>query len=89
MSHHAGRGGRPEAMAMPEGKNRTMAIRDALADVDDMDKPAIYNKLEYTTLKRWRGSYKWLRIKRLYNSLLLWGRGQDYRNLGGLPPRNL
>lgn len=28
---------------------------------------AIYNKVEYTTFRNWRGSYKWLRIKRAYN----------------------
>jgi 2-polyprenyl-6-hydroxyphenyl methylase/3-demethylubiquinone-9 3-methyltransferase len=28
---------------------------------------AIYNRLEYDTLKEWRGSYKWLRVKQLYN----------------------
>jgi 2-polyprenyl-6-hydroxyphenyl methylase/3-demethylubiquinone-9 3-methyltransferase len=28
---------------------------------------AIYNKVEYRTLKHWRGSYGWLRIKRTYN----------------------
>jgi 2-polyprenyl-6-hydroxyphenyl methylase/3-demethylubiquinone-9 3-methyltransferase len=28
---------------------------------------AIYNKIEYNTLKHWRGSYMWLRIKRAYN----------------------
>lgn len=29
---------------------------------------AIYNKQEYRTLKRWRGSYHWLRVKKRYNS---------------------
>jgi SAM-dependent methyltransferase len=28
---------------------------------------AIYNKVEYRTLKAWRGSYGWLRLKRTYN----------------------
>jgi 2-polyprenyl-3-methyl-5-hydroxy-6-metoxy-1,4-benzoquinol methylase len=28
---------------------------------------AIYNRLEFNTLKSWRGSHKWLRIKRSYN----------------------
>ena len=28
---------------------------------------AIYNKLEYSTFKHWRGSHRWLRIKRTYN----------------------
>jgi len=28
---------------------------------------AIYNKFEYSTLRQWRGSYKWLKIKRFYN----------------------
>lgn len=28
---------------------------------------AIYNRLQYDTLTKWRGSHKWLRIKRLYN----------------------
>lgn len=28
---------------------------------------AIYNKLEYDTFKSWRGSYRWLRLKRAYN----------------------
>jgi 2-polyprenyl-3-methyl-5-hydroxy-6-metoxy-1,4-benzoquinol methylase len=28
---------------------------------------AIYNRLEFNTLKSWRGSHKWLRIKRAYN----------------------
>ena len=28
---------------------------------------AIYNKVEFDTLRSWRGSYKWLRIKRAYN----------------------
>jgi 2-polyprenyl-6-hydroxyphenyl methylase/3-demethylubiquinone-9 3-methyltransferase len=28
---------------------------------------AIYNRVEFDTLTKWRGSQKWLRIKRLYN----------------------
>jgi 2-polyprenyl-6-hydroxyphenyl methylase/3-demethylubiquinone-9 3-methyltransferase len=28
---------------------------------------AIYNKLEYSTFKQWRGSHKWFRIKQTYN----------------------
>jgi SAM-dependent methyltransferase len=28
---------------------------------------AIYNKVEYRTLKAWRGSHGWLRLKRAYN----------------------
>ncbi|HEU4652532.1 MAG TPA: class I SAM-dependent methyltransferase [Steroidobacteraceae bacterium] len=28
---------------------------------------AIYNKVESDTLRQWRGSYRWLRIKRAYN----------------------
>jgi 2-polyprenyl-6-hydroxyphenyl methylase/3-demethylubiquinone-9 3-methyltransferase len=49
--------------------NMWQAIRNAAA----LTRPggrfaiAIYNKLEYVTLRRWRGSHKWLRVKRFYN----------------------
>jgi 2-polyprenyl-3-methyl-5-hydroxy-6-metoxy-1,4-benzoquinol methylase len=50
--------------------NMWQAVRNAATLVRPEGKfaLAIYNRLEYNTLQRWRGSHKWLRIKKLYNS---------------------
>jgi 2-polyprenyl-6-hydroxyphenyl methylase/3-demethylubiquinone-9 3-methyltransferase len=46
------------------------AIRNAASKVgsNGLFDIAIYNKQEYRTLKEWRGSHFWLKVKRLYNS---------------------
>lgn len=53
--------------------HHTGAMWDAIRNAAGLVKPggrfyiAIYNRLEYDTLKRYRGSHGWLRLKKLYN----------------------
>lgn len=54
--------------------HHTGAMWDALRNTAELIQQggllylAIYNKQEYATMRSWRGSYHWLRIKRIYNT---------------------
>jgi 2-polyprenyl-6-hydroxyphenyl methylase/3-demethylubiquinone-9 3-methyltransferase len=71
--------------------HHTGAMWDAIRNTAELIQPggllylAIYNRQEYETLRNWRGSYHWLRIKKAYNAggpvvrlaLETWYKGQD------------
>jgi SAM-dependent methyltransferase len=71
--------------------HHTGAMWNAIRNTAELIRPgglmylAIYNKQEYHTLRNWRGSYRWLRIKKLYNAggpvlrlaLETWYKGKD------------
>jgi 2-polyprenyl-3-methyl-5-hydroxy-6-metoxy-1,4-benzoquinol methylase len=71
--------------------HHTGAMWDALRNAAELIQPggllhlAIYNKQEYETMRSWRGSYHWLRIKKIYNTggpvvrlvLETWYKGKD------------
>lgn len=71
--------------------HHTGAMWDAIRNTAGLIAPggllflAIYNRQEYDTLRNWRGSYHWLRIKKIYNrggpavrlALETWYKGKD------------
>jgi 2-polyprenyl-3-methyl-5-hydroxy-6-metoxy-1,4-benzoquinol methylase len=71
--------------------HHTGAMWDALRNTAELIEPggllylAIYNKQEYETARNWRGSYHWLRIKKVYHKggavvrfvLETWYKGKD------------